>query len=88
MATESSVTYEELFRATQAAYGRQERRNNAQRRALAELRDELSNFADYSRAVAADAAGQTRLAWQERAAWAQRLTATATEVLADEGRDA
>ena len=50
-------------------------------RALVELRDELANFADYSRAVAVDAAGQVRLNWQERAAWAQRLAATASDAL-------
>jgi hypothetical protein len=38
---------------------------------------ELRNFAAYSRSVASDTVGPRRLAWQERAEWAERLAAEA-----------
>jgi ribosomal protein L37E len=41
--------------------------------ALREVSAELKAFADYSRWVAQDAVGPTRLTWKERAEWADRL---------------
>jgi hypothetical protein len=40
---------------------------------LREVSEELAAFAHYSRSVVHDAVGLTRLTWQERAEWAERL---------------
>jgi hypothetical protein len=48
------------------------------RGALETLHDELFNFAHYSRGVAAEAVGDRRDLWLERAEWADRLAALAS----------
>lgn len=43
---DDTMTYEQMFRETQAAYGRQERRNNAYRQALARLLDATEPYVE------------------------------------------